>query len=107
MERDSSVRRPPKKIELLREAVARSFRAIERRVLCTQARRARAEHLVKCSLMLGRRKVKRKPLKELYIEGYLVLKTEMNGKSGDDRGATKKDYRVYEERIGSSLIKGG
>ena len=51
------------------KAVARSLRPDERRVLRRQARKARAAHLVKCSLALGHRRVLRKPLKELHING--------------------------------------
>ena len=38
-------------------------------VLKKQARKARAEHLVKCSLALGKRQVRRGPLSELYVNG--------------------------------------
>ena len=39
------------------------------RVLKKQARKARAEHLGKCSLAPGKRKVRRKPLSELFVKG--------------------------------------
>ena len=65
------------KLEKDREdrAVARSLRPDERRVLRRQARKARAAHLVKCSLALGQRRILRNPLKELHIDGEFSLKT--------------------------------
>ena len=47
---------------------------IKRRVLMKQAKKARADHLVKCSLMLGRRKILKKPLSEFFVNGN--FKTE-------------------------------
>ena len=49
MERDHDVWRVPTKNVALEEA-ARSSRFVERRVLRKQARRARAEYMVKCRL---------------------------------------------------------
>ena len=59
------------KLERDREerAVTRSLRPDERRVLRRQAGKARAAHLVKCRLALGQRRVLRKPLRELHING--------------------------------------
>ena len=37
-------------------------------MLKKQARKARAEHLVKCCLEPGKKKVRRKPLTELYVK---------------------------------------
>ena len=51
------------------EAAARCTKVIKRRVLKKQARKARAEHMVKSSLAPGRRQVQRKPLSELYDNG--------------------------------------
>ena len=48
---------------------ARCTAKIKRKVLKKQTRKARDEHLVKCSLEPGKRKAKRKPLTELYAKG--------------------------------------
>ena len=50
-------------------AAARCKRVMERRVLSKQARRARANHLVKCSVEPGPKKNERKPLLELFVDG--------------------------------------
>ena len=43
---------------------------MERRVPSKQARRARADHLVKCSMEPGpKKKNERKPLLELFVDG--------------------------------------
>ena len=62
----------PENVRLREEAAARCTTKIKRRVLRRQARKARAEHLVKCSLEPRKEKSKRKPLTELYIEGYFT-----------------------------------
>ena len=54
----------------LREA--RCTATIKRRVLRRQARNARTEHLVRCSLEPGKKKAKRKPLTELYVKGHFT-----------------------------------
>ena len=77
LERDQDARRVPTKIVALEEAAAGSSRSVERRVLRKQARRARAEYLVKCSSL---RKFARQLLKEPYIDGFFSLKTGMSGK---------------------------
>ena len=52
---------------------ARSSRPIEREALMQQARKARAEHAVKCKLMLGKRiSKKKKLLTELYANGSSI-----------------------------------
>ena len=58
LERDKDARRVPSKFVAEEGAAAKSSRAVERRVLRRQARQARAEHLAKCSLAPGKRKVK-------------------------------------------------
>ena len=56
-------------MRLREEAAERCTVKSKRRVLRRQARKARAEHLVRCSLVPGNRKAKRKPLTELYVKG--------------------------------------
>ena len=55
----------PENVRLREEAAARCTTKIKRRVVRRQARKARAEHLVRCSLESGKKKAKRKPLTEL------------------------------------------
>ena len=62
----------PENVRLREEAAARCTTKIQRRVLRRQARKARAEHLVKCSLQPGKKKAKRKPLTELYVKGHFT-----------------------------------
>ena len=63
---------PPKTVRLREEAAARCTAKIKRRILRKQARMAKAEHLVKCSLEPGKKKAKRKPLTELYVKGHFI-----------------------------------
>ena len=49
---------------------------INRRVLKKQATKVRAVHLDKCSMMPGRRKMKRKSMSELYVNGNSTEDTE-------------------------------
>ena len=63
-------------------AAARSSSPIERKGLMKQARNARAERAVKCSLMFGERASKRNPLTELYV----------NSSFTEDRGAWEKEF---------------
>ena len=58
----------PESVKLREEAAARCTKKIKRKVLKKQARKARADHLVKCCLEPGKKKAKRKPLAELYIK---------------------------------------
>ena len=57
---------------LREEAAARCTAKIMRRVLRRQARKARAEHLVRCSLVPGKSKAKRKTLTELYVREHFT-----------------------------------
>ena len=54
--------RTPESVRLREEAAARCTAKIKRRVLRKQAKKARTEHLVRCSLEPGKKKAKRKPL---------------------------------------------
>ena len=45
-------------------------------MLRKQARKSKADHLVKCSMMPGRKKIKRKPLSELYFNGKFTENIE-------------------------------
>ena len=65
--REKAVQETPENVRVREEAAARCTKVIKRRVLKNQARKARADHLVKYSWMPGRRKVNRKPLSELYV----------------------------------------
>ena len=51
---------------------ARCTEKIKRRVLRKQARKAGAEHLVKCSMEPGKKKTESKPLTELYVKGQFM-----------------------------------
>ena len=62
--------RTPEYVRLREEAAARCTAKIKRRVLRRQARKARAEHL-RCSLVPGKKKVKRKPLTEIVCQRAL------------------------------------
>ena len=56
-------------VRLREKAAARCTAKIKRKVLRKQARKARAEHLAKCSLELVKRKDNKKtPLTELYVK---------------------------------------
>ena len=55
--------------EVTLRAAARCSRPMERKVLRMQVRRAKSEDAVKCSLLPGRKKPKRKPLTEVYVDG--------------------------------------
>ena len=60
----------PENVRLREEAAARCTAKIKRRILRKQARKARAEHVAKCSLEPGKKKCKSKPLIELYGKGH-------------------------------------
>ena len=62
------MRQTPEDVKIREEAAARCKRVMERRVLSKQARRVRA-HLVKCSMVSGRKKNRRKALLELFVDG--------------------------------------
>ena len=69
-EREKMIQNTPENVRLREEAAARCTKKIERRVFKQQARKARAEHLVKCCLELGKTKAKKeKALTELYVKG--------------------------------------
>ena len=71
----------PENVRVREEAAARCTANIKRRVLGKQARKASAEHLVKCSLVPGKKKTKSKPLTELYVKGHFTEDRERNGKN--------------------------
>ena len=64
--KEKNIQSTPENVRLREEAAARSTKKIKRKVLKKQARKARAEHMLKCSLMPGKR-IQRKPLSELYV----------------------------------------
>ena len=53
----------------MRRLLQDARKKLKSRVLNKQARKARAEHQVKCCLTPGERKVRGKPLSELYVNG--------------------------------------
>ena len=61
----------------------------KRRVLRRQARKARAEHLIRCSLVPGKKKAKRKPLTELYVKGHFT----------EDRSEWPKELQRHCEEV--------
>ena len=63
--RDKMVKRTPVSVGIREEAAARCTQVINRRVLKKQARKARADHLVICSMMPGRRRKR----KQRHCEG--------------------------------------
>ena len=67
---------------------------IKRRTLRKLARKARAEHLVKCSLEPGKKKSKRKPLTELYVKGHF---TEDRAKWQESKGHCEEVYTDVEK----------
>ena len=67
---ENKMMRTPENVRLREEAAARCTAKIKWRVLMRQARKARSEHLVRCSLEPGKKNAKRKPLTELYVKGH-------------------------------------
>ena len=51
----------PENVRIRADAAAKCTKVIKRRVLKKQTRKGRADHLVECRWMAGRRKIKRKP----------------------------------------------
>ena len=62
----------PETVRLREEAAARCTAKIKRGVLKKQARKARAEHHVRCCLEPGQTKANRKPLTELCVTGQFT-----------------------------------
>ena len=62
----------PENVRPREASAARCTAKIKRRALRRQARKARAEHLARCSLVPGKKKAKRKPLTELCVEGHFT-----------------------------------
>ena len=58
-DRDKTMKEIPENVRIRKEAVARCTKVIKRKMLKKQPRKARADHLVKCSLKPGRRKIKK------------------------------------------------
>ena len=70
--REKVVQSTLENVRLREAAAARCTKKMKRRVLKKQARKARAEHLVKCCLETGKKKAKREPLTELYVKGHFT-----------------------------------
>ena len=60
-DRDSHQRRLLLKVKMGEAAAGGSSRSTEKKVFRRQARKARAEHLVRCTLTLGRKGIRKKP----------------------------------------------
>ena len=71
-QREKEIMSTPDNVRLREEAAARSTEKIKRRVLRKQARKAGAEHLVKCSMEPGKKKTESKSLTELYEKGQFT-----------------------------------
>ena len=65
-----------KKVRTREEAAARRTQASKRRVLRKQARKARADHAVNCSMMSGNKNGEKKPLDGVVMTMANSLKTE-------------------------------
>ena len=70
--RENKFYRTPDDVKMCEEVAARCTKVIKRRVLKKQARNARAQHLVKCCLALGKKKASRKLLAELHVDGHFT-----------------------------------
>ena len=71
-QREKEIMSTPDNVRLREEAAARCTEKIKRGVLRKQARKAGAEHLVKCSMEPGKKKTESKPLTELYVKGQFT-----------------------------------
>ena len=92
-QREKEIMSTPENVRLREEAAARSTAKIKRRILRKQARKARAEHLVQCSLEPGKKKCKSKPLTELYVKGHFT----------EDREEWKKHFPRHCEEVYTDL----
>ena len=80
-------------VRLREEAGARCTAKIKRIVLRRQARKARAEHLIRCSLVPVKKKAKRKPLTELYVKGHFT----------EDRSEWQKELQRHCEEVHTDM----
>ena len=67
--REKLILQTPEDVGIREEAAARCTKKFQRRILKLQARRARVNHLLRCSLEPGKKKIKRSPLTVLYVNG--------------------------------------
>ena len=88
-QKEKEMMKTPENVRLREGAVARCTAEIKRSVLRRQARKARAEHLVKCSLVPGKKKAKRRPMTELYV----------NGPFTEDRSEWQKELQRHCEEV--------
>ena len=61
------MRRILEEVRIREGTAARCTKVIKRRVLKKQTRKARTDHLVKCSAMQGKKRMEIKPMKELHV----------------------------------------
>ena len=88
-QKEKELMRTPENVRLREEAAARFTAQMKRKVLRRQARKARAEHLVRCSLGQGKKKARRKPLTELYVKGHVT----------EDRTEWQKELQRHCEEV--------
>ena len=96
-QKETEIMSTPEKVRLREEAAARCTAEIKRRVLRRQARKARAEHLVRCILDPRKKKAKRKPLTELYVKGHSP-KTGQTGKKNFKGIVTRSTLTVKKQQ---------
>ena len=92
-ERENIIQSYPENVRSREEAAARCTKKIWRRVLKKQARKAKAEHLVKGCLEPGKKKVRRKLLTELYVKGSFT----------EDREEWQKELQRHCEEVHTDL----
>ena len=68
----TELQRTPDDVRTHEEAASRCAKAIKRRVLKKLTRKARAEHLVRCSLAPGKKKAPGKLLAELFVDAHFT-----------------------------------
>ena len=87
-DRDRALQQMPETWRIREEAAPRCTKK-KKRCLQKEARKARADHLIKCCLVPVRRKTQRKPLSELYV----------NGKFTEDREEWQKELQRHCEGV--------
>ena len=91
---ENAAGKAPENVRLREEAAARyTEKIIKRRILKKQARKARAEHHVRCCLEPGRKQVQRKPITELFVNGQLT----------EDREEWQKELQWHCEEVYTDL----
>ena len=108
-DRDKTMKETPENVRIREEAAARCTKVIKRRVLKKQARKARADLLVKCGLMPGRREIKRlrkgnKNCRNIVKRCTLTqMKQETCKKKGSNISKKKGDRHFAEDGRGAEI----